>query len=63
MADPFLDRKPVKLSKNRSDAISGFCVHFMTVLQQHFALPVNVICFGAVPTEDHCSRQALKKIR
>ena len=39
MADPFLDGKPMKLSKNGSDVgffFFGFFLHFMTVLAAAF---------------------------
>ena len=42
MADPFLDRKPMKLSKNGSDVICCFFAFHDSFLQQHFALPVDV---------------------
>ena len=65
MADPFLDGKPMKLSKNGSDVgffffFSSF--HFMTVLAAAFCTACRrLICFGAVPTEGYCSSQDLTK--
>ena len=42
MADPFLDGKPMKLSKNGSDV---FFLHFMTVLAAAFcAACIRLIC-------------------
>ena len=53
MADPFLDGKPMKLSKNGSDVIFLMIfLHFMTVLAAAFCTACRrLICFGAVPTE------------
>ena len=45
MADPFLDRKPMKLPKNGSDVICVF-LHFMTVLAAAFCTACRrLICF------------------
>ena len=41
VADPFLDGKPMKLSKNGSDVVWFFCISWQFLLQ-HFALPVDV---------------------
>ena len=54
MADPFLDGKPMKLSKNGSDEICFlfcFCfLHFMTVLAAAFCTACRrLICFGGSP--------------
>ena len=49
MADPFLDGKPMKLSKNGSDVICVF-LHFMTVLAAAFCTACRrLICFGGSP--------------
>ena len=50
MADPFLDRKPMKLPKNGSDVICFFVLvfvlHFMTVLAAAFCTACRrLICF------------------
>ena len=51
MADPFLDGKPLKLSKNGSDVVCFgvvvfLCVHFMTVLAAAFCTACRrLICF------------------
>ena len=65
MADPFLDGKPMKLSKNGSDVIFFFFfLHFTTVLAAAFCTACRrLICFGAVPTGGYCSSQDLTKIR
>ena len=51
MADPFLNGRPMKLSKNGSDVICCCCLLLFSLLfffissqflQQHFALPVGV---------------------
>ena len=48
MADPFLDGKPVKLSKNGSDVIFFFA--FMTVLAVAFCTVYRrLICFWGSP--------------
>ena len=40
MADPFLDGKPMKVSKNGSDVL---CLYIsLQFLQAHLALPVDV---------------------
>ena len=61
MADPFLDRKPMKLPKNGSDVICFFVVvffvffllfflHFMTVLAAAFCTACRrLICFWGSP--------------
>ena len=52
MADPFLDGKPVKLSKNGSDVICFFVLfsHFMTVLAAAFCTACRrLICFWGSP--------------
>ena len=53
MADPFLDRKPMKLPKNGSDVIFFsffFLLHFMTVLAAAFCTACRrLICFGGSP--------------
>ena len=49
VADPFLDRKPMKLPKNGSDVIFFFFfffLHFMTVLAAAFCTACRrLICF------------------
>ena len=52
VADPFLDGKPMKLSKNGSDVICFFVcfLHFMTVLAAAFCTACRrLICFGGSP--------------
>ena len=51
MADPFLDRKPMKLPKNGSDVIFFFFfLHFMTVLAAAFCTACRrLICFWGSP--------------
>ena len=53
VADPFLDGKPVKLSKNGSDVVWGFLggfLHFMTVLAAAFCTACRrLICFWGSP--------------
>ena len=50
MADPFLDGKPMKLSKNGSDVIWVFFLHFMTVLAAAFCTACRrLICFWGSP--------------
>ena len=52
MADPFLDGKPMKVSKNGSDVIFfiDFFLHFMTVLAAAFCTAGRrLICFGGSP--------------
>ena len=44
MADPFLDGKPMKLSKNGSDVIWVFW-HFMTVLAAAFSTACGRLIF------------------
>ena len=49
MADLFLDRKPVKLSKSGSDVICFF-LHFMTVLAAALCIACRrLICFWGSP--------------
>ena len=49
MADPFLDRKPMKLPENGSDVICFF-FHFMTVLAAAFYTACRrLICFWGSP--------------
>ena len=46
VADPFLDRKPMKLPKNGSDVICLFFLQFMTVLAAAFCTACRrLICF------------------
>ena len=50
VADPFLDGKPMKLSKNGSDVICCFFLHFMTVFAAAFCNACRrLICFGGSP--------------
>ena len=54
MADPFLDGKPLKLSKNGSDVgfffFFFFFLHFMTVLAAAFCTACRrLLCFGGSP--------------
>ena len=55
MAEPFLDGKPMKLSKNGSDVICCFLflfcfLHLMTVLAATFCIACRrLICFWGSP--------------
>ena len=73
MADPFLDGKPMKLSKNGSDMVCVFLgffffffffLHFMTVLAAAFCSACRrLISFGGSPDRRLLQEPSFDKIR
>ena len=66
MADPFLDGKSMKLSKNGSGVVCCCCVflHFMTVLAAAFCTACRcLICFGGSPDRRLLQQSSFDKIR